>query len=357
MSIMQRLTLIGLYNYDNTLFDGLTLPEAYDKSTFIESLMIEHGEKLVLYSDYDFMKYSIGAWGRKWSLELTRIAEALFAEYNPIWNYDRYEEWKDKGGKRGQSETGEVHNEESNTNASHVENASSNTGGSYIEKAKTSKTSDALSESEDSRISKTSSTDSKISNAENDSSHRLQNTPDYKEEKVTENVTNGETEHKVSADNDSDYQPASKDITNIGKNKVTDTASGTKDNITELNKSEGTTTENGEAASEETGRNNSVSSSSGSENTSNDTSGHTNEKANSEASGRNATSAKTEGGRNTTTNDSEVSNSDHVGHLWGNIGVTTSASMVTEVVEQRMKYNLYNTACRLFANELLIGIY
>ena len=333
MSIMQRLTLIGLYNYDNTLFDGLTLPEAYDKSTFIESLMIEHGEKLVLYSDYDFMKYSIGAWGRKWSMELTRIAEALFAEYNPIWNYDRYEEWNDKGGKRGQSETGEVHNEESNTNAS------------YIENANTSTTSDALSESEDSRISKTSSTDNKTSNTENESSHRLQNTPDYKEEKVTENVTNGETEHKVSADNDSDYQPASKDITNIGKNKVTDTASGTKDNITELNKSEGTTTENGEAASEETGRNNSVSTSSGSENSTNDT------------SGRNLSSAKTEGGRNTTTNDSEVSNSDHVGHLWGNIGVTTSASMVTEVVEQRMKYNLYGVACRLFANELLIGIY
>ena len=93
MSIMQRLTLIGLYNYDSKLFDNLTLPDAYDKNTFIESLLIEHGEKLVLYSDYDFMKYSIGAWGRKWSMELTRIAEALMAEYNPVWNYDRYEEW------------------------------------------------------------------------------------------------------------------------------------------------------------------------------------------------------------------------------------------------------------------------
>lgn len=98
MSTMQRMTMIGLYNFDSTLFDLLTLPEGYDKDTFIDSFLLEHGEKCVLYTDPDFMKFSIGAVSRKWQLELSRIYEALSAEYNPIYNYDRYEEYEDTEG-------------------------------------------------------------------------------------------------------------------------------------------------------------------------------------------------------------------------------------------------------------------
>ena len=47
----------------------------------------------------------------------------------------------------------------------------------------------------------------------------------------------------------------------------------------------------------------------------------------------------------------------HEAHLYGNVGVTTSAQMVTEVVEQRIKYNLYETAAKLFAHDLLINVY
>ena len=100
MSTMQRLTLIGLSNYDSTLFDNLELPDGYDKETFINSLLLEHGEKCVLYSNPAFMKNAIGLWGRKWSLELTRIYEALTAEYDPIYNYDRYEEYTDNEGRK-----------------------------------------------------------------------------------------------------------------------------------------------------------------------------------------------------------------------------------------------------------------
>ena len=91
MSTMQRISLIGFYNYDPTLFSGLILPEGYDKATFINSLLLEHGEKLVLYTDPDFMKSAINVWSGKWQLELERLYIALTAEYNPIHNYDRYE--------------------------------------------------------------------------------------------------------------------------------------------------------------------------------------------------------------------------------------------------------------------------
>lgn len=95
MSIMQRLTLIGFNNADPSLFDGLELPDGYDKETFIDSLLLEHGEKCVMYTDPDFFKLAIKMWSRKWALELSRIYEALLAEYNPIYNYDRFEEIKD----------------------------------------------------------------------------------------------------------------------------------------------------------------------------------------------------------------------------------------------------------------------
>lgn len=229
MSTMQRLTLIGLSNYDTTLFDNLELPDGYDKETFINSLLLEHGEKCVLYSNPAFMKNAIGLWGRKWSLELTRIYEALTAEYDPIYNYDRYEEYTDE-------EKREL-------------NTSSSAG------------------------------------------HSAKDTPNYNT--VRDTNTSATTERTVSADNSSGYQPDWKETVNGGKN--TETTSGTTQDLTE--------------SSSQTGK------------------------------------------------DTESKDFTHKAHLYGNVGVTTSASMVTEVVQQRIKYNLYETATRLFANELLIGIY
>ena len=98
MSTMQRLTLIGMYNYDNSLFDNVTLPSGYDKQTFIDSLLLEHGEKCVQYSDVDFMKTALGAVSRKWYTELERLYTALRSDYNPLWNYDRNEEYDDTTG-------------------------------------------------------------------------------------------------------------------------------------------------------------------------------------------------------------------------------------------------------------------
>ena len=91
MSTTARLSLIGMYNYDPTIFDNLTLPEKYNKNDFIDALLLSQGEKCTLYPDVDFMRLSIQLWGRKWFDNLDRIADALTAEYNPLHNYDRHE--------------------------------------------------------------------------------------------------------------------------------------------------------------------------------------------------------------------------------------------------------------------------
>lgn len=229
MSTMQRLTMIGLYNYDPDIFANLELPDGYDRDTFIDSLLLEHGEKCVLYSNPDFMKNAIGAWSRKWSLELARIYNALTAKYNPIHNYDRNEEYTDSEGRKLTSTT--------------------NAG------------------------------------------HKATDDPDYS---VTQDTNeDAVTEEQVSADNSGSYQPEHKTIQNGGK--TTATTKGKTQNLSETS--------------------------------------------------------------NSKTNDAETRNFTHKAHLYGNIGVTTNVDMWTQETDARMKYNLYNAAARLFANELLIGIY
>lgn len=95
MSTFARLTLIGLYNHVPELFDKLTLPNAYDRDTFIDTVLLEQGEKCVAYPEPDFFRYAVGVWSRKWAKSLERIALALTEEYNPLHNYDRHEKWEE----------------------------------------------------------------------------------------------------------------------------------------------------------------------------------------------------------------------------------------------------------------------
>ena len=233
MSTMQRMTLIGIYNYFNTMgvdfFETLSLPDGYDKTTFINSLLLEHGEKCVLYTNPDFMRMALPIWSQKWANELTRIFDALTAEYNPIWNYDRNEETTETD-KPDNTVTRTHNNTDTTTNRYDVV--------------------------------------------------------------ATQNI-DSTSENKISADNSSDYQPDNKNISNFGKNTtsndgtITDAHTGT---ITDVEK----------------------------------------------------------GTR---------SNIDRNSHVWGNIGVTTSTQMIESETLIRAKRNLYDIATRLFANELLIGIY
>ena len=86
------MTLVGLYNYDNGLFDNLTVPIGIDKDIFINSLLLKSGEFELLYPDLNFMKSMIGVWSAKWSNTFEKWFTGTNASWNPIENYDRYEE-------------------------------------------------------------------------------------------------------------------------------------------------------------------------------------------------------------------------------------------------------------------------
>lgn len=85
------LTVIGLYNHDDSLFDNLILPDGVNRETVIDTILMTCNELEVLYPDFNFFKRAIGSWSAKEQKFWERVLEMENADYNPIENYDRYD--------------------------------------------------------------------------------------------------------------------------------------------------------------------------------------------------------------------------------------------------------------------------
>lgn len=88
---MALLTIMGLYNYDNTIFDNLMLPDGVDKPTLIDNIVLETAELECIYPTPVFLKTAIGLWSNVQFLTWDRVYSAMNLDYNPIENYDRQE--------------------------------------------------------------------------------------------------------------------------------------------------------------------------------------------------------------------------------------------------------------------------
>lgn len=85
------LSVYGLFEYDNTLFDNLTVPTGMDKNLVISDILTECSDFCLLYPNFDFMKALIGVWSQKEQTIWQRLYESENITYNPIENYDRHE--------------------------------------------------------------------------------------------------------------------------------------------------------------------------------------------------------------------------------------------------------------------------
>ena len=90
-----RITLIAMNQYDDHLWDYLSLPEGIEKDIVINNILIRSSDFELLYKDVEFMKLQIGYWSRKHQRTFERWINALNEEYNPLHNYDRHEEYSD----------------------------------------------------------------------------------------------------------------------------------------------------------------------------------------------------------------------------------------------------------------------
>lgn len=111
-----KITLIGLEGYLNpeqSLFDKMVLPEGIDKDTLIGSILMRCQEFELLYSDPYFMQDAVSIWSRKNYRTFDKWIKALNIEYDPLYNYDRTEEYTDihngtKSGSGGNTRTNDL---------------------------------------------------------------------------------------------------------------------------------------------------------------------------------------------------------------------------------------------------------
>ena len=92
-----NLSPLGLYNWDNTIFDLMQIPEALDKPTLVDNLLAETAELEVLYPNPIIFKNLVGVWSAKQIDIWNRLYATTQYEYNPIENYNRYETGSDSG--------------------------------------------------------------------------------------------------------------------------------------------------------------------------------------------------------------------------------------------------------------------
>ena len=103
MLLLAVLSILGLWNADNTIFDFLNVPEGVEKEKVINNILLNCAEVSFIYSNPETAKYAIGLWSDKHALEWVKMYETTILEYNPIENYDMKEEWTDHKNANGDS--------------------------------------------------------------------------------------------------------------------------------------------------------------------------------------------------------------------------------------------------------------
>ena len=97
MSRSATVSPLGLYNWDNTNFDLMQIPQALDKDTLVQNLLAETAELEVLYPNPAIFKHLVGVWSDKQIDIWNRLYATTQYDYNPIENYNRYETGSDSG--------------------------------------------------------------------------------------------------------------------------------------------------------------------------------------------------------------------------------------------------------------------
>lgn len=92
-----RMSILGLYNYDPSIFDDVNWPGTIDKQTIIDKILMDNAELSVVYANPYTMREMLRVWSAINQQTWQRLWNALTADYNPIHNYDRNEEWEDDG--------------------------------------------------------------------------------------------------------------------------------------------------------------------------------------------------------------------------------------------------------------------
>ena len=287
-----KITLIGLYNYDPTIFDNLLFPAGIVKDIAINEILVKSGEFEVVYPDPEFLKSMIEHWGKKTYRTFEKWIEALSIEFNPLYNFDRYEEYSDTRAREDERSRADIRNRKDERSHEDERNRA----------------------------------DSRQRNDTNTRSDSKESVDNASSVSATDTTTKNDTTttRSVSAYDSATYQPREQEVVD---NDV---------------KVEGT----GNAVS----TNQSKESGSANETQSGNEIGNESEKTKASESG-----SETESG-NATESGKENELSQHSGHLYGNIGVTTSTQLLEDFLRVE-RFNIYEQIADIFISEFCILVY
>lgn len=105
---MARITLWGFYTWgDKTLFDNIVLPESFDKQTLVDLILSMSGDLYPYYQQPQYLQANIENWFRRKYEDFLRMWDALYSDYDPIENYNRFENWSDSASESTSESTSE----------------------------------------------------------------------------------------------------------------------------------------------------------------------------------------------------------------------------------------------------------
>lgn len=87
----QFLSILGLYQYNHSVFDNLVIPDTIDRDVLIANICMECAELELVYPDWSVMREAIGYWSRKRIHSWEKISTVLYEKYDPFINIKRDE--------------------------------------------------------------------------------------------------------------------------------------------------------------------------------------------------------------------------------------------------------------------------
>lgn len=90
---MDKISVLGLYNYDTSIFDDMAVPsvEGFDRDELVKNILMNTAELEVIYPDSDFMKMAVTNWSATRVNTWQRMADVLYEDYDPFINIKRDE--------------------------------------------------------------------------------------------------------------------------------------------------------------------------------------------------------------------------------------------------------------------------
>lgn len=359
------------YQTGHDLFDLMNFPEGIDKNTVINNIILKGGEFETLYPNADYMRYFIGVWSNKWYRTFDKWVSALSIEYEPLYNFDRYEEYEDNGTlsntKTGSLTNGTTFSETVNNTGTQTSALQYNSDITDTKSGKDTVTrTDNLSETTSNTTSNTTTKDETETSRTNGTVTQSVDTLNNQTQTETNTNNSATTTRTTSAFNSNDPVFDNSDILTGGNTRTIAYSGTTPDNQTT------TTSVSYGAANGDTKDIDSTITESGSTSGSRSNTGtETNETLyDSDITRQNRgidtttrtdnlaqTTSNTVSGTGSTTDTTNGTNTNtHIGHLYGNIGVTTTQQMLESELNIAM-WNLYDHIADIFINEFCIKLY